>query len=163
MKGRTIRTARRRKRFLESLESTGHVLRSTAAAGASIRAFYKWREDDLGFAAEWEAALECAIDRLEDEAFLRALQGVEVPVYYRGKPVGALSKYSDRLLIFLLTRLRANKFQEPAATTVEDNSVENMSDGEVDGDIDYLQAAEAEEAPADPAARAGAPARLAKD
>ncbi len=161
MIGRTIRTARKRKRFLESLESTGHVLRSAAAAGASIRAFYNWREDDWAFAADWEAALERAIDRLEDEAFRRALEGVEVPVYYQGKPVGALSKYSDRLLIFLLTRLRARKFQEPPVTVVHDNPLEEMTDGDLDGEIEYLQAEEEAAVGAD--ARAGAPKRLAKD
>lgn len=160
MKGRTIRTARRRKRFLEYLESTGHVLRSAAAAHASIRAFYRWREDDPGFAADWEAALECAIDRLEDEAFRRALEGVEVPVYYQGKPVGALSRYSDRLLIFLLTRLRAKRYQDPATMAVQDNPLEEMSDGDVDDEIEYLQA---EETAVGAVARAGAPARLAKD
>ena len=160
MNARTIRTARKRKRFLEHLESTGHVLRSAAAANASIRAFYKWREDDWAFAADWEAALERAIDRLEDEAFRRALEGVEVPVYYQGKPVGALSRYSDRLLIFLLTRLRAKKFQEPPTIVTYDNPLEEMTDDEVDSEIDQLRE---EEAAAGAAARAGAPAKLAKD
>ncbi len=160
MKGRTIRTARRRRRFLEYLESTGHVLRSAAAAGASIRAFYKWREDDWAFAADWEAALECAIDRLEDEAFRRALQGVTVPVYYRGKPVGVLSKYSDRLLIFLLTRLRAHKYREPLFSVDQDNPMEKIPDDRLDSNIEFLQS---EEAAAGAIARAGAPKRLAKD
>ncbi len=155
MSRRTIRTARTRKRFLEFLESTGHVLRSAAAAGACIRAFYKWREDDPAFAADWEAALERAIDRLEDEAFRRALEGVEVPVYYQGKPVGALSRFSDRLLIFLLTRLRAHKYRESPLPVEQDNPLKEIPDDRLDSEIEYHQT---EEAAAGPVTREGAPA-----
>ncbi len=160
MSRRTIRTARTRKRFLEFLESTGHVLRSAAAAGACIRAFYNWRDDEPEFAADWEAALERAVDRLEDEAFRRALEGVEMPVYYQGKPVGTVSKFSDRLLMFLLTKLRARRYQDPAVTAVLDNPLEKMTDDDLNSKITQLKA---EEAAADPVARAGAPARPQED
>lgn len=39
---------------------------------------------------------------LEPEAYRRAIQGVEKPIYYRGEEVGTVTEYSDSLLIRLL-------------------------------------------------------------
>ncbi len=58
-------------------------------------------------------AEEVAADRLEAEAWRRAVEGVERPVgWYQGKPGGYVKEYSDVLLIFLLKGLRPEKYRE---------------------------------------------------
>lgn len=79
---------------------------------------YDWRADDATFAAEWDAALDQAADTMEREAFRRAVEGVDEPVYgslgqgMGSGEVGQIRKYSDTLLIFLLKAARPEKFRE---------------------------------------------------
>jgi len=46
-----------------------------------------------------------SLEDLEDEAFRRAMVGVEKPIFQAGKQVGVVRQRSDRLLIFLLAAL----------------------------------------------------------
>ncbi|MBX6773030.1 MAG: hypothetical protein IRY83_14975 [Chloroflexi bacterium] len=52
------------------------------------------------------------MDALEAEAWRRAVDGVERPVYQNGQRVGAVREYSDTLLIFLLKGGRPQKYRE---------------------------------------------------
>ena len=47
---------------------------------------------------------------MEQEAFRRALDGVEEPIFHRGVQVGSVTKYSDNLLQFLLRGRRPNVY-----------------------------------------------------
>ena len=81
------------------------------------------RRHSADFAAQWDEALGEGIDILEAEARRRAFTGVEKPVYYKGKVVGSTTKYSDRLLMFLLKahdpKFRdGGKVKQPGATDV---------------------------------------------
>ena len=98
----SIRTAKRRRIFLETLADTAMIAAACRAAGLSRGAVYGWREAEPEFAAEWDRALEMAVSALEDEAILRARDGIEVPVIRRGKVVGTRRRRSDQLLMFLL-------------------------------------------------------------
>ena len=64
------------------------------------------------FAAQWDNALEEGTDLLEAEARRRAVTGIDKPVYYKGEVVGSITKYSDRLLMFLLRAHRPQKFRD---------------------------------------------------
>ncbi len=102
----------KRAMFLEGLR----VGMSISAAAKRIRVarptVYYYRDRDVEFASDWEAAIEDGTDRLEDEAFRRALEGVEKPVYYQGKAIGRVRDYSDSLLMFMLRARRGEKFRE---------------------------------------------------
>ena len=66
--------------FLTALRETGNVSAAARRAGTSRSVCYARRRRDTAFAAAWEDALEEAADRLEMEAFRRAVDGVgEVP------------------------------------------------------------------------------------
>ena len=61
---------------------------------------------------------ERSLEVLEDEAYRRAVEGVEIPVFQSGKQVGVKRQWSDRLLVFLLAGLKPAKYgkrrkQEP--------------------------------------------------
>jgi hypothetical protein len=94
----------RRTAFLAALEKGFSVTAAAAAAGVNRTLLYKWRTRSPAFTAAWNDAVMTAIDLLEDEALRRAVYGVERPVFYRGKQVGAVTTYSDRLLMLLLQR-----------------------------------------------------------
>lgn len=81
-------------RFLALLAETFSV--TAAAAGASTdRSYaYECRRRDPDFAAKWDAALQSAVDRLEQAAYDRALQT------------------SDTLAIFLLKTRRPELYRD---------------------------------------------------
>jgi len=91
-----------RKVFIETLRNTGNVRVSAAAANVTRKAAYKTRDVFPEFAAEWEEAVEEAIEHLEDVARQRAEES------------------SDTLLIFLLKAHRPEKYREVLNIKVED-------------------------------------------
>jgi hypothetical protein len=104
--------------FLEELAKCGNVLEASAAAGSPRGSFYKLRKEDEEFAQAWDDALEMAADIMEREAFRRAVEGVDEPVFgslgnnQGSGEIGAVRKYSDTLLIFLLKGARPQKYRE---------------------------------------------------
>ena len=114
---RTTRTAKKQAAFLAELTACGNVSDAATAAGVPRRTAYEWRSADATFAAAWDDAIDVAADTMEREAFRRAVEGVEEPVYGRvGKDsdgeIGRITKYSDTLLIFLLKGARPEKYRE---------------------------------------------------
>lgn len=99
---RSRMTARKRARFLEVLAREGNVSQAARASGLSRQYAYVLRREDEGFAADWDAALDEAVDELIAIARKRAVEGVEEPVFYRGRQVGTRRVWSDRLLMFLI-------------------------------------------------------------
>ena len=75
--------------------------RAATAAGVGRSTAYLWRQEDPEFAAKWDEAVAEGIDRLESEAYRRAVAG------------------SDKLLIFLLERRRPEVWARPKANRPE--------------------------------------------
>jgi hypothetical protein len=101
-----------RKRFLTALERFGNVTRACRFARISRETAYNWREADKPFASAWRHALDDAADRLEQEAWRRAVTGTKKPVYQGGDLVGHIQEYSDTLLIFLMKAANPGKYRE---------------------------------------------------
>jgi hypothetical protein len=80
--------------------------------GVGEHHIYKLRNHPEGasFRAAWEAALDMGIQRIEDVAMDRALNGVDAPVFYHGEAVGTRKVYNDRLLMFLLNNRASARF-----------------------------------------------------
>ncbi len=87
--------------FLKEL-STGMSVRAAALA-VSIKPEepYLWRREDAAFAERWKLAEEAGTDLIEEEAYRRAVTGVEKPVYRGGEVVGHVADYSDSMLMFI--------------------------------------------------------------
>jgi AcrR family transcriptional regulator len=98
--------------FLKWLAKTGNVAASCRKAKINRSLAYEWRNGDEVFAAAWDEALEIATELLEEEARRRAQDGVLEPVFYLGKRAGAVRRYSDTLLIFLLKAHRPDKYRD---------------------------------------------------
>lgn len=112
MANRTKFTRKKRAAFLQHLRETANVTASANAIGISRRRMYDLRDADPELAAEWDAAVEEAVDALELEMRRRALEGTDEPVFYQGEEVGTVRKYSDTLAIFLAKAHRPDKFRE---------------------------------------------------
>jgi len=101
-----------RKKFLRLIAENGANISSACRDLAIPRdRFYKYRKTHPKFAAAWDRAAELGIDKLEDEAKRRALEGVEEPIYYKGQLCGQNRRPSDALLAFLLKGHR-DKYKE---------------------------------------------------
>jgi hypothetical protein len=57
MRGVSVRTTGRRRKFLAKLRETLSVTAACARAAMSRRAAYDWRNSDEVFAADWDKAL----------------------------------------------------------------------------------------------------------
>lgn len=113
MKGRTIRTDKKRDRFLAELfRSAGNVSRACAAINLSRTAVYDWKREDLEFSALWDATIEETTEALEQEIYRRAHDGCEKPVFYQGEECGIVKEYSDVLAMFLLKARRPDKYRD---------------------------------------------------
>ena len=95
-----------RARFLDALASSGEVPHAAAAARKSPDAAYRLRRSDAGFAADWDRAMDRAIDGVEAGLFNRALKGVVKPVFYGGKSIGETREFSEAAAMFLLRSRR---------------------------------------------------------
>lgn len=104
---------------LTALAQSGNVSVACRAAGISRASFYEWQESDPEFKKAAAAAKDEATELLEAEALRRARSGIEEPVFYQGKKCGAVRRYSDTLLIFLLKAARPEKYRERSAVTIE--------------------------------------------
>lgn len=98
-------TRERRVRFLDHLAFKGNVRAAAALVGVSHETAYRKRRQDAAFAALWDAALVHARQYNESVLASRALDGVEVPVYYHGEIVGYRIVHDPRLLLAHLARL----------------------------------------------------------
>ena len=92
--------------FLRELAKGKSPAHAAQVAGLARSTAYLFRSQDPEFARQWLEASAEGVDRLEDEAYRRAVEGVKRPVFHGGKKVGEITKYSDFLLGKLLRRRR---------------------------------------------------------
>ncbi len=126
-------TKDRRHVFLEALAETGIVSVAAKIAGITRARAYQVRNRDPDFASAWDAAEEEAADRLEAEAWRRAVDGTAEPLVSAGKVVRdddgaplAIRRYSDHLLLALLKARRPERFKD--RPTVEHDIADGFAD-----------------------------------
>jgi len=94
------------------------------------------REQDPDFGAEWDQAIEAAVDKMEKECARRAFEGYQEPVFYQGQECGVMPRYSDTLAIFLLKAHRPERFRERYDVKSDNKhtykKVDEMTDDELD-------------------------------
>ena len=97
-------TRERQAAFLRELAASHCVATAARAVGMSRQSAYALRARLKGepFDRAWQAALLNRFDELAEAAMDRALNGVEVPHYYKGELVGTSRKFDERLAVALL-------------------------------------------------------------
>ena len=98
--------------FLAAFAATGNITQAAKAAKQDRCQHYDWSKKSEVYTAAFAAAKEEAAETLEAEARRRAVDGVEEPVFYKGGQCGAVRRYSDVLLIFLLKGVLPEKYRE---------------------------------------------------
>jgi hypothetical protein len=116
--------------FLVALAETGNATEAARCVGIDRRTAYYLRTnpDAQDFAQAWDEAIQEAADHLEREARRRAVEGTAEPVYYKGEQVGAIQRFSDTLLIFLLKGARPEKYAEWRVNKNENTNVHKVDD-----------------------------------
>lgn len=109
-RARANRDEAKREKFLAELAKSCNVSASCRVAGIGRQTAYDWREKDEAFALAWDGAEQEAVDRLEQEAWRRAVDGFEEPVFHQGEEVARVRKYSDKLIEILLKGHRPERF-----------------------------------------------------
>jgi hypothetical protein len=114
-------TPERQRGFIEALADTGSVRAAAHAVNMTPEGAYLLRRHpEAGeFRKAWEAALALGVQRLEDVAMDRALNGVEVPVYRFGAVISTRRVYNDRLLMFLLRNRAPKRFAADSLNTAD--------------------------------------------
>jgi hypothetical protein len=112
-------TPARQQRFLKALAETGNVSASVDLAATSRTRIYELRKVDQAFRAAWYDTENIASDRLEAEAWRRAVEGVREPLVSGGKVVRdddgnpiVIRRYSDPMLTLLLKARRPERFRD---------------------------------------------------
>ncbi|WP_298466925.1 hypothetical protein [uncultured Erythrobacter sp.] len=105
-------TPERQQEFIEALADTGSVEAACKHVNMSTVGAYRIRRlpEGKSFRDAWDAALDLGVQRLEDVAMDRALNGVDEPVYSYGELVGVRKKVNDRLLMFMLRNRAPDRF-----------------------------------------------------
>ena len=107
-------TPDRQRAFVKRLAETGSVTRAAAHVGMAEVGAYQLRKAPgaEAFAQAWADALAVGVQRLEDVAFERAMNGVAVPVFYQGEQVGERRAYNDRLLMWTLRHHDPDRYKD---------------------------------------------------
>lgn len=97
-------TNRKMAEFLRTLAATHSVSEAAKAVGMSRQSAYKLRSRLQGkaFDVAWNNAFSQSYVNLPYAALERALNGIEVPHYYKGELIGMSRRYDERLTVALL-------------------------------------------------------------
>ena len=115
-------SARAKHAFLEAYAQWANIQHACNIAGVARRNIYHWQEHDSEFSAAFQQAEQAATERLEREAWRRAVEGspYERTSYWHGEPVGTDRKieYSDQLMMLLLRARRPDLYREKVDVAV---------------------------------------------
>lgn len=98
--------------FIAALSIEPNVTVAAESAHISPVYVYQVHAKDEAFRKQWDAALEAGADRMESEAYRRAVNGTLRPVYQGGARVGFVREYSDTLMCLLLKAHKPKKYRE---------------------------------------------------
>jgi hypothetical protein len=105
-------TPARQRAFILALAECGIVTQAARQIGASTEALYRLRHKAGGeeFSAAWDAAIDRGLQRLEDTALARAMQGEERMVVSGGEVLGFERRHNENLVMFFLRNRRADRY-----------------------------------------------------
>ena len=105
-------TPARQVAVVQAMAACGCIREACAKVGISPEAVYELRRrpDAQSFRLAMDVALDGAADRVEDAVYARAIDGVEVPHYYKGELVGTHRRYDERLALFILRYRKPHRY-----------------------------------------------------
>lgn len=106
--GKRITTTQQK--ILAEYRVCGILSMACRTAGAGRSTHYTAMANSPAYREAFGDAQEEAADRIEQEAYRRAVEGVEEPVFYQGNVCGVIRKYSDQLLVRLLAARKPREY-----------------------------------------------------
>jgi len=91
--------------FLDELTRTGRKAHSAKTAGFTYSAMAGRVASHDHYAEDVDDALRMHKENVEAEIHRRGVEGVDEPVFFQGKQVAEVKKYSDQLLMFYAKKL----------------------------------------------------------
>jgi hypothetical protein len=91
--------------FLDYLRVCGVPSMAARKLGRGEVAFQVERSKNPEFADAWEWALRESHGVLHAEAYRRAVEGIDKPIFYKDEEIATVKEYSDTLLALLLKSL----------------------------------------------------------
>ena len=117
-----VQSVRAKQAFLECYAQWANISHACKLSGVARQNIYEWQEHDPEFAAQFHRAEAAATERLEREAWRRAVEGspYERTSYWHGEPVGTDHKieYSDQLMMLLLRARKPETYREKVDVSV---------------------------------------------
>jgi len=103
-------TTRKMTEFLHALAATHSVKAAAKSVGMSRQSAYRLRSrlKGLAFDAAWDEVFKHSYANLPYAALERALNGIEVPHYYKGELIGTSRRYDERLTVTLLKMISSD-------------------------------------------------------
>ncbi len=127
----------KQRRFLAAYARCGSLRAAQEISGVSRWSHsVTWIKSDPEYIEAFEQAKQMHIERLEEEADRRGVEGVSKPVFYKGQVVGHTVEHSDTLLMFRLNALAPEKYRYRQHVTADVTHHEGES--QLDADIDRL-------------------------
>jgi len=96
--------ARKKYDYERHLARCGNYAEAAARTGVDERTARRWREEP-GFQARCELALQFYREAIAEETHRRVMAPQVKPVWYRGRQIGHLRRFNDRLLMRLIARM----------------------------------------------------------
>ena len=102
--------------FVAHLAATGIVTSAARHIGRSMEALYKLRHQPgaQGFAKAWDRAVQMGVERLEDTALARAIEGSERKIIRNGEVVATERYHNEALVMFFLRTRLADRYSPQA-------------------------------------------------
>lgn len=125
--------------FCTALATTGLVRKACEAVGISMTTAFKWRKGIPQFAEMWDEATEVSTALAEDEAWRRAVDGFDKPVFHKGEFVDNVRCYSDPLLMTLLKARKPDTYRENSRLELSGRvELSSMTDDELMAELAAL-------------------------
>jgi len=98
--------------FVAHLAATGVVTSAARKIGRSMEALYKLRHRTgaEGFARAWDRAVQLGVERLEDTALARAIEGSTRKIMRGGEVVATEQVHNEALVMFFLRTRLADRY-----------------------------------------------------
>lgn len=109
---------KKKNEFLNNIVIYGTIEKAAEMTGIARQTHYDWRKNNDEYCMRFDEAMGMRCDNLEDAAYKRAVEGIEVNDYYKGEIIGSHREYSDTLLAILLKANLPHKYKDRVANEV---------------------------------------------
>jgi hypothetical protein len=122
-------------KLLTAYVGSKSLLKAQSLAGVHRHSHYWWMENDPKYPTYFRRARTIIADQVEEEAYHRAFEGTDWPIYYHGRIIGYYKIYSDKLAIFMLKAMKPEIYGnksgiEPSGKATPDFEVIIKHEGE---------------------------------